>query len=167
MVKLIFGTLIVAATALGSLYLVNKTRFKARCKTSKIGRRDGPKTRSMKSHNTNNDDDSTIATKNCVLCELPCNDKCKNPMCEKIKRAIWIFSKCSYEKAHRYSMNSGFACNCDGEWSTSDFFYDILKNDTENIRGKITQYLEENPETRINEISVKRILRKDWPTHEN
>jgi hypothetical protein len=155
--KLIFGALIAVATVLGSLCLVSKTQHK----TGKIIRRDRPKTRSMKSHNYN----CTIAIKNCFLCEFPYNkdNKCETHMCEKIKRAISIFSRCRYDKAHLLSQNMGFACNCDDEWITSDYYDDILKNDPKNIKGKIKKYLEENLETRINEKSVRRILREDWP----
>jgi hypothetical protein len=56
----------------------------------------------------------------------------------------------------------GFACNCDDEWITSNYYDDILKNDPKNIKDKIRKYLQENLETKINEKSVKRILGEDW-----
>ena len=104
------------------------------------------------------------STQNCILCECSHNkdNKCETHMCQKIQDSIWVLSARKCHKAHLMSQSMGFACNCDGEWNTSDFFSDILKNESE-IKGKITKYLEKNRETKINEISVKRMLGKDWP----
>jgi hypothetical protein len=99
----------------------------------------------------------------CVLCECRCNkdNKCETHMCQKIHDALRVYAEQKCYKANLASQSMGFACNCDGEWNTSDFFSHILKNKPE-IKGKITKYLDKNRETKIDEISVKTMLGKDW-----
>jgi hypothetical protein len=100
----------------------------------------------------------------CVLCECRCNkdNKCETHMCQKIHDALRVYAEQKCYKANLASQSMGFAINCDGEWNSSDFFSDILKNEPE-IKGKITKYLEKNIETRITVDSVKRMLEKDLP----
>jgi hypothetical protein len=99
----------------------------------------------------------------CVLCECECNNnnKCETHMCQKIHDALRVYAEQKCYKANLASGNMGFAINCDDQWNTSDFFNDIVKKDPENIREKITKYLEKNIETKITENTVKRMLGKD------
>ena len=54
-------------------------------------------------------------TRNCILCECPCNknNKCETYMCQKIQDAFWILSARRCNKARLMSQSMGFACNCD------------------------------------------------------